>query len=349
MSREKVKELLRRRSTKIGSVVLAAALVFGGGMWATRGPEVVVPELVSFVDPVEAVVIEGEDTPLAGPKVTTTTKTTTKKKKIKLKKKSKKTYTKKGKTTTKKSSATKKSGNTITRTEVVTVTSIQYKFKKGSKTKTQITTVKTTTTTTVTTTGSSSSGTTSGGNANSGNNKNVAGATNPSTTTVGKPIAGITQKRDAAYAANKVDSRVTNAFNELGFQIVTDAAAAKAGGYTGKFEADTRKIIVTKMDGTVYHEMGHFLSFIVGNYDRTAGFKNVYAAEKDLYGEWNRDYAISSASEYFAESFCQYVLDPGGLKSTRPQTFNAITDALSKVTDAQVKKVWAVYGSTIWK
>ena len=337
MSREKLKELLRRRSMKIGSVVLAAALVFGGGMWVTREqPETVVPELTTFVDPIETVVIEGEETPLGEPQATKTTKTKTKKKKIKLKKKSKKTYTKKGKTTTKKKTTTQKKGKTITKTETITETSIQYKFKKNSKIKTQITTTKTTTITTVTTEGETTS---------SSENKNVAGATNPGT---GKQIENIMSKREKPFSAQNVDTRVMNAFNKLGCQVVTDAAAASAGGYTGKFDAENQTITVKVSDGTVYHEMGHFLSFVVGDYYKTSGFQSVYNEEKDLYGEYNKDYACSNASEYFAESFCQYVLDPGGLKSTRPKTYDAIADALSKVTDAQVDKVWAIYGATIW-
>lgn len=338
MSREKLKELLRKRSTKIGSVVLAAALVLGGGIWATRGPEpeVVIPELVSFVDPVETVVIEDEETPLAKPKVTKKTKTKKKTKKIKLKKASKKTYTQKGKTTTKKSSKLKTNRKNKTETTIDTteVTSIQYKFKKGSKIKTQITTIKTTTVTTVKTTGSASS-----------NNNKVAAATNPST---GKQISGIMAKRDQSYVASKVDARVMNAFNKLGFQIVTDPGAASAGGYTGYFDANSGKITVSKMDGTVYHELGHFLSFLVGNYCNSGSFQSVYAAEKSLYAEYNKDYAVSSASEYFAESFCQYVLDPGGLSSARPQTYKAIVDALSRVTDAQVNGIKAAYG-VLWQ
>lgn len=307
MSREKLKELLKKRSTKIGSVVLAAALVFGGGMWAGREPQVVIPELVSFVDPVQTVTIEDEETPLASTK-SVKTSTKTKKKKIRLKKKSKKSYTKKGKTT--KSKKVKISGKkTIT---TVTVTKIKYVFKKGSKIKTQVSTI--TTTVTTVTKGSTKKTT-------------VAGAQNPN----GKPIPGIMAKRDQPYVESKVNSKVINAFNTLRFRIDPNPAKANADKYTGKFDASERTITVKVMDGTVYHELGHFLAFIAGNYDKTSAFVNVYNAEKNLYGEYNKDYAIGSSSEYFAESFCQYVLDPSGLKNSRPKTYAAIEDALKKI------------------
>lgn len=317
MSREKLKELLKRRSTKIGSVVLAAALVFGGGMWATKDSQPDLSNMRVFVDPIETVVIEGEETPLAAPTVKTTKKT--KKKKIKLKTKSKKTYTKKGKTTTKRKTSTKKSGNTTTTTETVTVTSIQYKFKKNSKIKTQITTITTTVTTTVTT-------------------KNAVAAANTTTaakTAAAAPAAARTQEsayitaRNQAFSWSKVDSRVTNAFNRLGFKVNVNPAAAAADKYTGKFGSDG--ITVKVSDGTVYHELGHFLAWEAGDYDLSSKFVGVFNAERGLYKETNAGYACGSASEYFAESFCQYVLDPNGLRNSRPQTYAAIEEALSKL------------------
>ena len=318
MSREKLKELLKRRSTKIGSVVLAAALVFGGGMWARQDSRPDLSNMRGFVDPIETVVIEGEETPLAVPTVKTTKKT--KKKKIKLKKKSKKTYTKKGKTTTKRKTSTKRSGSTTTTTETVTVTSIQYKFKKNSKIKTQITTITTTVTTTVTS-----------------KNAVAAAKTPPTTPSAQNNTATAPRSQESAYITarnqpfswSKVDSRVTNAFNSLGFKVNVNPAAAAAGKYTGKFGNDG--ITVKVSDGTVYHELGHFLAWEAGDYDLSSKFVGVFNAERGLYKETNAGYACGSASEYFAESFCQYVLDPNGLRNSRPQTYAAIEEALSKL------------------
>ena len=52
--------------------------------------------------------------------------------------------------------------------------------------------------------------------------------------------------------------------------------------------------------------------------------------------------------EYFAESVLEYTENPSVLKAQRPQTYEAITNALSKVTDAQVNKIMNVY-KVIWK
>ena len=319
MSREKLKELLKKRSTKIGSVVLAAALVFGGGMWARQEPQVVIPELVSFVDPVETVTIEDEDTPLASTKnVKTTTKT--KEKKIRLKKKSKKSYTKKGKTT--KSKKVKISGKkTIT---TVTVTKIKYVFKKGSKIKTQVSTI--TTTVTTVTKGSTKKTT-------------VAGATNSKSKFI--------TERDKDFSWTKVDLRLQKAFNEAGVSIETKSNI----NYDGNFDAKIPQITIKKKNGTLYHELGHFLAFMVGNYDTSSEFKSIYNAEKGTYKEYNASYVCKDSSEYFAEAYCQYVLDPSGLQSARPRTFKAVQDAVNKLTDAQINSVVNHYRNTLklWK
>lgn len=317
MSREKLKELLKKRSTKIGSVVLAAALVFGGGMWAGREPQVIVPEFVSFVDPVDTVMIEDEETPLASVKTTVKKKT----KKIRLKKKSKKSYTKKGKTKKTTKSVTK--GNTTTTT--VTVVQINYVFKKGSKIKKQVTT--TTTTVTVTTKASAAKSS----NTTAATTKVVAGATNTKSPFI--------TEREKTFNWSKVDSRVKKAFDTIGVNLITNPGA----NADGHFVAQDRTITVQEQNGTVYHELGHFLAFVVGNYDRSSAFQAVYAKEQGSYQEYNRSYVCGNASEYFAESFCQYVLDPAGLRSSRPDTYAAITEALSKLTDAQINIVKSMY------
>ena len=48
------------------------------------------------------------------------------------------------------------------------------------------------------------------------------------------------------------------------------------------------------------------------------------------------------------ESVLEYTENPSVLKAQRPQTYEAITNALSKVTDAQVNKIMNVY-KVIWK
>ncbi len=332
MSREKVKELLKKRSTKIGSIVLAAAIVFSGSMWAWKDSKSTVPELVTYVDMPGDIVIEEDETPLAAPTVKTTTKTKKKTKKIKLKKASKKTYTQKGKTKTKTRTSTENTATATVTTKVVTETSVVYKFKKKSKVKTQITTTKTTTTVTTTPKTTTTTTTTQSSKATTTNTRAVAAANTAMT---------------AAAAAPSVDSRVQGAFDKMGFSIKT----ASGVNYDGLFDARSRTITLNAAKDTsetVYHELGHFLAFIAGNYDKGGEFGAIFAAEKANYTEYNKAYVCSNAAEYFAESFKNYTLNPAALQASRPQTYAAIEKCLAKVTDTQINLLMSAY-SAIWQ
>ena len=54
------------------------------------------------------------------------------------------------------------------------------------------------------------------------------------------------------------------------------------------------------------------------------------------------------SSEYFAESFKEYTLNPAALKAARPKTFAAVQEAVSKFTDDRIAKVQKTY-SVVWK
>jgi hypothetical protein len=324
MKGKNLKEMFRNTSVKAGSILLATALVFGSSMYALDS-RTSVPELVSFVDTDGSVVIEEEETPLGAPKVTTSTKTKKKTKKIKLKKASKKTYNKKGKSSTKKSTSNSKSGNTTTTTDTVVDTAVLNKFKKGSKVETRVTTTTTTVTTTVVTAA-------------------AAAPAQAKTTSTAKTSAQTTSGIvPIASAAPQVDSRVSGAFSTLGFSITVNPSVS----YSGLFDARTRSITLKQLDATVYHELGHFLAFVAGNVDTSSAFQAVFAQEKDLYTAYDKAYVLSSSSEYFATSFKNYTENPSALQSSRPQTYAAIVDALSKVTNSQVSRIANVY-AVVW-
>ena len=80
---------------------------------------------------------------------------------------------------------------------------------------------------------------------------------------------------------------------------------------------------------TALHEFGHFVSFISGNTALRPSFQNVYQAEKGLYT--GGTYGISSASEYFAESFKEYIANPEILKQSRPMTYSMIDQSVQQV------------------
>ena len=324
-----MKQFLGRKLVKAGTVMLAAAVVIGSSMWY-ESRQIKVPELVSYVDMEDQIQVIEEEVPLAVPKVTKSVKTTKSTKKIKMSKKSKKTYSQKGstkkKTVTKKQSTTK--ATTTTKTEKATT--VTNKYKKGSNIKTQLTTVKTTVTKTV---------------VEKENSKAKKSADN---TPANKNTAAETQSMAAGtYAvsalAPQADRRLLEAYERLGFKVTVNPNVS----YSGYFSSRDQMITVKKTNETIYHELGHFLGFIAGNIDVSAEFKAVYNSEKSKYTAGNKSYVLSNSAEYFAESYLNYVENPAALKAERPQTFAAIEEALSLITNDRVEKIWKVY-SVFW-
>ena len=136
-----------------------------------------------------------------------------------------------------------------------------------------------------------------------------------------------------ASVAPRMDSRVLNAFTKLGFTVKVDSSVS----YSGHFDARTRTITMKQMDDTIYHELGHFLAFMAGNMDTGSKFASVYSSEKGMVTGYNKAYVTQNASEYFAESVKDYMLNPGSLEAQRPNTYKAIEKALSMVTEQQIE------------
>lgn len=317
MKGEKVREFLKKYSLRFGGITLAAVIAIGGA-WAADVRNSV-PKLTTFVDTEEIVEITEDEVPLASPKVTTTTKTEKKTKKIKLKTASKRTYKKNGKKKTKKQTKRSSSNSAKIETVTVTETSVLNQYKKGSDINTQVTTTKTTVTKTVTPK-----------DASDGGDSAVPAASENGSYTV-------------SSIAPKLDARVAGAYNQLGFTITVNAGVY----YSGLFDARTRSITLRRADDTVYHELGHFVAFMAGNYDVSSEFKSIYAREQSRYTAANKGYVLSSSSEYFAESFKQYTLNPQALQEERPETYNAMIKALSGITGSQTERIWNVY-KTVW-
>ena len=312
---------------KIAAGCIAAAALITAGSFAMVWQDSQVPELPNYTDPVVEQTITDDDTPLASqPKVTTkTTKSSkTTKKNLKLKKASAKTYTKKLPTTKKVSNkTTKKNQTTTVKTQTTVQTDTSQKYTKKSKNVVQTqkvtTTVKTTTTV-------------------------IAAAKTSAAKTTTTATAANTKKEkytvsNVASVAPQMDSRVLNAFTKM---------EAQGAEYAGYFDGKTRSITLRYEDDTIYHELGHYLAFIAGNVDKSAAFTSVYNSEKSKFTGVRKAYATQNASEYFAESVLEYTENPATLKAQRPQTYEAIVNALSKVTDAQVTKIMNVY-KVIWK
>ena len=330
MMKERMKKLLRSKKLLNAGSVLLAAVVLGTGAWTAGSLEGSgVPELTTFVDLDDQISIAEDETPLASaPKVTTTTKTT--KKVVKLKKKSTRTYTVKKKPKTVVSPAVTKTANgQTTTTTKKTTTSVSEKYKKNSKKKTVITVKKVTTTVkTVDVMTNQNSG---GVSSTQGNSASTNKSTSPYTVAINT-------------IAPKVDARVAKAYQGLNFEVIVNSTVS----YAGYFDARTQSITMRQEIVTVYHELGLFVAFVAGNVDTKPAFQAVYQAEKSKFTGSRKVYAVQNASEFFAECFREYTLNPAVLRNTCPETYNAIETSLNKITDSHISQIKAFYGS-VWK
>ena len=338
MKGKKITEWLANKKVVSSCAAIALAAVIGGVSLFSGAGET--PEFPSYTDPIMETSIIEDETPLASqPKTTvkTTSSTKTTRKTVKLKKASKKSYTKKLKTKTKVTNKTNKSGNTTVDTKTTVVTKATAKYTKKSKKKVVTskitTTVQTTTTQQVSIANETAVSTTS-----SGTSAAQATAAASSSQNQSKYEANVA---NVASVAGKMDNRVIAAYQQLGFKLVVDPSV----NYSGYFDARSRSITMKQIDDSVYHELGHFLAFIAGNADKTASFQSIFAAEKANVTAFNKAYVTQNASEYFAESVKDYILNNASLKSTRPQTYAAVQNALNQITDAQIAKIQKIYGA----
>ena len=338
MKGKKLTEWLANKKVVSSCAAIALAAVIGGVSLFSGVGET--PEFPSYTDPIMETSIIEDETPLASqPKTTvkTTSSTKTTRKTVKLKKASKKSYTKKLKTKTKVTNKTNKSGNTTVDTKTTVVTKATAKYTKKSKKKVVTskitTTVQTTTTQQVSIANETAVSTTS-----SGTSVSQATAAASSSQNQSKYEANVA---NVASVAGKMDNRVIAAYQQLGFKLVVDPSV----NYSGYFDARSRSITMKQIDDSVYHELGHFLAFIAGNVDKTASFQSIFAAEKANVTAFNKAYVTQNASEYFAESVKDYILNNASLKSSRPQTYAAVQNALNQITDAQIAKIQKIYGA----
>ncbi|MCI6304028.1 MAG: hypothetical protein MR652_12915 [Blautia sp.] len=316
--KKRIVELLKKRKVAAGITAVVLAVAVGGTAVVQQNQ---IPELPSYTDPVMETTIEEEETPLASqPKVNTKTSKSTSTKKVTMKKAATKTYTKALPATSTTSKKTAETSNATVVTQTTVVKNVTEKYTKKSKVKV----VTTNATTTVTTTTTAKTDTT------------TAVSTSTSSSVKGTI--------DVGQYASKADSRVLTAYRTLGFTAVVDPSVS----YSGYYDTRNRKITLRKLDDTIYHELGHFVAFISGNTDQTAAFKAIFAQEKALYTAYNKSYVTQNSSEYFAESFKEYTLNPAALKSARPKTYAAVQEAVSKFTDDRIAKVQKTY-SVVWK
>ena len=332
----------RNKLIRYGGIALAAAVLVTGTWYTGRETDdLSIPQIVEYVDTEDgSIVIPEEEVPLATKPTVKVKKTTRRKvKKSKLKKKAKKTAkstkrSKKSKTVKKENSKKKVATDTTVLTTVVSAT------KKNSKVKTVTTTVETTVKTTTT-------------NKPKRSSSEVAASANTATANTAASAAQSTSSDEMQIVSNvtvrsmapRADANVLNAFENLEFKIEINPTSS----YSGYFSVKAHNIILKKSSGdTIYHELGHFVGWLAGNVDTSSEFVAIYNKEKSALQSANYQYLTKSSAEYFAESYKDYVLSPQNLQSSRPQTYEFVKNAVSRITDARVTNIKSAYMKAYW-
>lgn len=147
-------------------------------------------------------------------------------------------------------------------------------------------------------------------------------------------------------AAPMADECVLKAFEDLDFKLIYDGSVS----YAGYFSALNQSITLQGVDDTVYHELGHFLAWIAGNVDKRSEFATIYKSEKEKYTGVRKAYVTQNASEYFAESYRDYILSGSNLKKSRPKTYAYVRNAVQTIQNSpdRITKIKNVY-KVIWK
>ena len=125
----------------------------------------------------------------------------------------------------------------------------------------------------------------------------------------------------------KASSRLRSMFKSKGYKIKYDSKVS----YAGKFDPGMKEIVLKRDSTVAYHEFGHFVAFMGGRADVSGEFKDIYNSEKSKYNYSNKAYATQSSSEYFAESYKNYVLEGSKLKKERPQTYSYMSKVLGRI------------------
>ena len=332
----------RNKLVRFGGIALAAAVLVTG-TWYTgqETDDLSIPQIVEYVDTEDgSIVIPEEEVPLATKPTVKVKKTTKRKvKKSRLKKKAKKTAqstkrSKKSKTVKKENSKKKVATATTVLTTVVSAT------KKNSKVKTVTTTVETTVKTTTTNKPKKSSSEVAA-SANTVTANTAASAAQSTSSDEMQVVSNVTVRSMAPRA----DANVLNAFENLEFKIEINPTSS----YSGYFSVKAHNIILKKSSGdTIYHELGHFVGWLAGNVDTSSEFVAIYNKEKSVLQSANYQYLTKSSAEYFAESYKDYVLSPQNLQSSRPQTYEFVKNAVSRITDARVTNIKSAYMKAYW-
>lgn len=146
------------------------------------------------------------------------------------------------------------------------------------------------------------------------------------------------------YIAMLPDKMITGIYSKNWNFIITDedlslkffnGAYTKVHAVTG-FEEKTVYISSTSdyLDRSALHEIGHIIDFENGWVHKTNEFYRIYTDERLTYkaaiGKNATNYAKTSSTEYFAEAFQDYFLNPEQLMQTAPRTYGYVSAIVDK-------------------
>lgn len=135
--------------------------------------------------------------------------------------------------------------------------------------------------------------------------------------------------QNIAGVASEANSCVKKLYVAQGYSLTVDNGLAK---HLGIFSVSQKNISLRYSTRYIYHELGHYIAFIGGNLDKTTSFKKIYKAEKKYYTASDRTEITKNSTEYFAQSYYNYITNPAKLKRTRPKTYRYIKKtALPKI------------------
>ena len=173
-------------------------------------------------------------------------------------------------------------------------------------------------------------------------------------------------RKGLSYIKKYVPENVISRFNELGWQFAIHEMKSYAvilnesglNSASGLFSPADKTIYIAgdaNYPATYVHELGHFVDYIANNGLESASTAQMYNQYKTdigevVVGKYNShytgkvftaddykirgaDYAMSNASECFAEAFKMYIMAPDQLKAGCPAYYRYIEQCLGRIYD----------------
>ena len=158
----------------------------------------------------------------------------------------------------------------------------------------------------------------------------------------GEPGADVSaiQATEAYY--NQIPENIRNRFQSDGWRIIVcNSSLGPRWGYSTPILALTiyaEKCIYIDTQpsapSAITHEIGHYVDEATDYASYTDEFAAIFATEQPTFCEYDHTHPnnVSTTAEYFAESFQQCIVDPTGMASVCPQTYNYIVTRMNLFT-----------------